>query len=162
MSLLNEKEKEEGTTMKRTYIDSGVLIAAIRGVDSIAQKALQILDDPEREFVSSMFVKLEVLPKSVYHKQSIEQEFYTTFFESVTQWVDDYENIIQAAYREACDTGINALDALHIAAAASLQADELVTTERPVKPIHRAKSMKVVSLHTKKKPIVEHEELQNE
>ena len=65
--------------MKRTYIDSGVLIAAIRGVEPIAQKALEILDDPEREFVSSMFVKLEVLPKAVYHKQSIEEEFYTTF-----------------------------------------------------------------------------------
>jgi len=66
--------------MKRTYLDSGVLIAVIRGVEPIAQKALEILDDPEREFVSSMFVKLEVLSKAVYHKQTIEQEFYTTFF----------------------------------------------------------------------------------
>lgn len=69
--------------MKRTYLDSGVLIAAIRGVEPIAQKALEILDDPDREFVSSMFVKLEVLPKAVYHKQTIEQEFYTTFFNNV-------------------------------------------------------------------------------
>ena len=134
--------------MKRTYIDSGVLIAAIRGVDPIAQKALEILDDPDREFVSSMFVKLEVLPKAVYHKQNIEQEFYTTFFENVAQWADNYEKTIQAAYQEACNTGINALDALHVAAAISLNTDELITTERPVKPIHRTTSVKVVSLHT--------------
>ena len=148
MRLLSEKEQKEGTLMKRTYIDSGVLIAAIRGVDPIAQKALNILDDPEREFVSSVFVKLEVLPKAMYYKQSIEQEFYTTFFENVAQWADNYANTIQAAYQEACDTGINALDALHVAAAASLHADELITTERSVKPIHRATSVKVVSLHT--------------
>jgi predicted nucleic acid-binding protein len=132
--------------MKRTYLDSGVLIAAIRGVEPIAQKALEILDDPEREFVSSMFVKLEVLPKAMYHKQTIEQEFYTTFFDDVTLWAKNYRRIVQNAYQEACETGINALDALHVAAAASVHADELITTERPMKPIYRAKSVKVLFL----------------
>ncbi len=84
LKLLNGEESEKGKSMKRTYIDSGVLIAAIRGIEPIAQKALEILDDPDREFVSSMFVKLEVLPKAAYHKQTLEQEFYTTFFDSVT------------------------------------------------------------------------------
>ncbi len=133
--------------MKRTYIDSGVLIAAIRGIDPIAQQALAILDDPEREFVSSMYVKLEVLPKAVYHKQGIEQEFYTTFFDSVTIWADDWREILRTAYQEACETGINALDALHVASAASVNADELITTELSTKPIHRAKSVKVISLY---------------
>lgn len=39
-------------------------------------KALLILDDPEREFVSSAFVKLEVLSKAIYHKQQEEIEVY--------------------------------------------------------------------------------------
>ena len=71
--------------MKRTYIDSGVLIAAIRGIDPIAQKAIAIIDDPEREYVSSMFVKLEVLPKSVYHKQEIEQEFRVVALQTIEE-----------------------------------------------------------------------------
>jgi hypothetical protein len=48
---------------KRTFLDSGVLISAAHGTDNTALQALQILDDPDLAFVSSIFVKLEVLPK---------------------------------------------------------------------------------------------------
>jgi predicted nucleic acid-binding protein len=147
--------------MKRTYIDSGVLIAAIRGIDPIAQKAMAVIDDPEREYVSSMFVKLEVLPKPIYHKQDIEQEFYETFFQGITMWAKDFDLIIANAYQEACDAGINALDALHIAAAVSVKADEFITTENLTKPIHRATSVRVVALHTIEEETVPHEEEQN-
>jgi hypothetical protein len=51
---------------KRTFLDTGVLIAAARGQDVASIAALNILDDQSREFVSSPFVKLEVLPKAVY------------------------------------------------------------------------------------------------
>jgi hypothetical protein len=37
----------------RTFTDSGVLITAARGLGPKALKALSILDDPDREFVSS-------------------------------------------------------------------------------------------------------------
>lgn len=37
-----------------TYVDTGVLIAAARGQAAVAFKALDILDDPNREFASSM------------------------------------------------------------------------------------------------------------
>jgi predicted nucleic acid-binding protein len=133
--------------MKRTYVDSGVLIAAARGIDAIAQRAMNILDDPEREFVSSVFVKLEVLPKSIYHHQAIEVEFYTTFFDSVAVWADNFARIAELAYKEACQTGINALDALHIAAAASVGVEEFITSERPTKPLHRAKTVRIVSIY---------------
>jgi hypothetical protein len=53
--------------MIRTYLDAGVLISAARGKAPLATKALDILDDPNRQFVSSVFLKLEVLPKAVYH-----------------------------------------------------------------------------------------------
>ena len=46
------------------YVDSGVLLAAARGVDAIAQEAFAVLDDPDAQFASSIFVKLEVLPKA--------------------------------------------------------------------------------------------------
>ncbi len=49
-------------------------------------KAMQVLDDPDREFVSSPFLKLEILPKAVYGKRQAEVEFYQTFFAAVRHW----------------------------------------------------------------------------
>ncbi|MEC4814457.1 MAG: hypothetical protein SAK29_14460 [Scytonema sp. PMC 1069.18] len=46
--------------VKSQFIDSGILIAAARGEGAIAQKVLAILQDPNRIFVSSIFLKLEV------------------------------------------------------------------------------------------------------
>lgn len=43
--------------MTRTFIDSGVLIVAARGEGAIAERALAILEDPNREFASSVFLK---------------------------------------------------------------------------------------------------------
>lgn len=51
-----------------TYIDSGVLISAVCGEESIAKRALEFLDDPDRDFASSILVKLEVLPKAIYNR----------------------------------------------------------------------------------------------
>ena len=129
-----------------TYIDAGVLIAAARGSGSIAQRALSILDDPNREFVSSIFVKLEVLPKAVYHNNKAEADFYRAFFAAVLHWADSLDTISQTAFKEACYRGLSGMDALHVAAAASVAASELITTERPEKPIHRARSVRIISI----------------
>ncbi len=64
---------------KKTYIDSGVLITAFRGVELASIRANTILNDGNREFVSSQFVKLEVLPKAIYYNQQDEVEFYRNF-----------------------------------------------------------------------------------
>lgn len=50
--------------MTRTFIDSGVLIVAARGDLAIAERALVIQEAPEREFASSIFLKLEVQQSS--------------------------------------------------------------------------------------------------
>ncbi len=70
--------------MKRTYVAAGVLIAAARGQAPMAARAFEILDDPDREFAASLFLKLEVLPKAMYHKNLAEVEFYETFFNAVS------------------------------------------------------------------------------
>jgi len=132
--------------MIRTYIDSGVLIAAHRGKEILADKAMGILDDSNREFVSSVFLRLEILPKAIYHKNEDEIEFYQTFFNTVVEWALPLDAIAQQAYLEACSLGLAAIDALHVAAAIALHADELVTTEKREKPMHRVTSLKVVSL----------------
>lgn len=48
--------------MIRSFIDSGVLVTAARTVGELSEKALSILEDPEREFDKSEFIKLEVIP----------------------------------------------------------------------------------------------------
>lgn len=132
--------------MKRTYIDSGVLIEAVRGTNAVAMKARGIITDTNREFASSIFVKLEVLPKATYYKNADEIVFYEDFFNSVVHWAHPDDRLMQAAYQLACDFGIAALDALHVAAAISVGAEELITTEKLSKPIHRATGITVVSI----------------
>ena len=51
------------------------------------------------------------------------------------------------AEREVARSGLNGLDALHVAVASALGADESVTTKRSGKAVHRAMGIRVVSIH---------------
>ncbi len=132
--------------MKITFIDSGVLITAARGVGEDSEKALEILADSSREFASSEFIKMEVMPKAIYNRKTAEAEFYESFFSAVTYWANDIEKVIQDAYNIACQYGLAAMDALHVAAALSVGAEEFVTTEKKTKPMFRVSSIKVISI----------------
>lgn len=107
---------------------------------------MEILDDPVREFASSDFVKLEVLPMPAYHGRAEEVAFYRAFFASVAHWAPVSGALSDAALEEACRTGMHALDALHVAAAIALGAVELVTAEGAAKPIHRTSRVRVLSI----------------
>lgn len=130
----------------RTYLDASVLIRAARGDDGLALSALRVMDDENRDFVSSAFVQLEVLPKALYNKQQAEAEFYLEFFSGVSEWADPTGEVVQQAYHQATAFGLAAMDALHVAAARLLRADELITTEKPTKPLYRVTGVKVVAL----------------
>ncbi|NMC19428.1 MAG: hypothetical protein GYA33_03310 [Thermogutta sp.] len=67
--------------MKRTDIDANVLIAAFQGEGEVCQRALRVLDDPDRKFVVSDYLRLEVLPKPTFHKKREEIEFMQAVFE---------------------------------------------------------------------------------
>ena len=131
---------------KVAYIDSGVLINAFRGIDGVSIKATQALDDSTCTFASSVFVQLETLPKSHYNKQLLEVEFYNTFFDAVSVWAKDLNTIIKIADGIAKNYGLAAMDALHIAAAISINADEFLTTEKVTKPMHRVSEIRVISI----------------
>lgn len=131
---------------KITFIDAGVLIAASHGTGEVARRALEVLNDPERAYASSRFVKLEVLPKARYFQRIDEVAFYEAFFQEVSRWAEPIEPVLVRALGEAPVTGLSAMDALHVAAAAVTGASELVTTEKPGKPIHRALSVAVRSI----------------
>jgi predicted nucleic acid-binding protein len=132
--------------MIRTFIDAGVLIAAARGTGIGAERALNTLKESNREFASSIFLKLEVLPKAIYNQRTAEVEFYEAYFSIVSHWATDIESIIQAAYQESSLGGLGAMDALHIAAAVSVDAVEFMTYEKPEKSIYRTRSIQVISV----------------
>lgn len=130
-----------------TFIDSSVLIVAWRSADVALQlKALSILADPNRSFVASDFVELEVMPKAVYHKQRTEQMFYQQFFNRLAVKVRNRRGLEASASSVAARFGLNAMDALHIAAALEAGADEFITAERPTSPLSRVRGVKVVSI----------------
>ncbi|NUN50186.1 MAG: PIN domain-containing protein [Candidatus Brocadiae bacterium] len=131
-----------------TYVDADVLIAAARGTPDISDAALAILEDPHRTFASSDFIRLEVLPKSTFTGRNEEIAFYEDYFAGVSAWPADANEVVKAAMKEAQRNGLSALDALHVAAAWVTGAEELVTGEKPGRPIHRTSLIRVISLRT--------------
>jgi hypothetical protein len=136
-----------GTEVKLTFVDAGVLIGAARGGTEQARRAMAVLDDPERSFAASPFLRLEVLPQALFHRRTAEVAFYEAFFAEVSTWATDLPAIVEAAQREASTYGVEAMDALHVAAAASAGAVELVTAEKPTRSIHRARSITVKTIY---------------
>jgi len=129
----------------RTFLDSGVLIAATRLLDPNAERAVKLLEDPNRVFLTSPFVYLEVVPKAIFYKKRLEQSFYDRYFKTAV-WFREVGKIEAAAQTEAIRTGLGAMDALHLAAAHLSHAGEFITTEKPAKPIHRSSLVKVLYL----------------
>jgi predicted nucleic acid-binding protein len=127
--------------MKRTYLDSSVLIHAVQGVDG--GKALQLIEDPERDFVAATFLKLELLPQPTIHRRVKELAFLEAFFGRITAWEEATEELLADAVKEAARVPLSAVDAIHVAAARRLRADELVTGEKPGRPLHQVKGLKV-------------------
>ena len=51
--------------------------------------------------------------------------------------------MVTAALAEASAVPLSAADAIHVAAAKRLKADELITAERPGRPLHKTRSLTV-------------------
>lgn len=132
--------------MIKTYVDSGVLIEAYRSVSPLAALALAILTDPNRTFVTSEFVRLEVRPKPAYFGRAKEVAFYDAYFKGATRTVSVTRALVRRAQQRAESFGLSAVDALHVAAAEIAGADELVTAERRTSPLARVSSIRVVSI----------------
>jgi hypothetical protein len=109
---------------------------------------MAILDDPERSFASSDFVRLEILPKALFNRRTNEVEFYMEFFRAVSNWPASTDSVVRHAYEIGVEFGLSALDALHVAAAISAGAEEFITTEKPGKPLHRTTEIRVRSIQT--------------
>ena len=122
--------------MTRTFLDAGILIAAVRGQEKEAARALAILEDPERSFLTSDFLRMEVLPKAIYYQRPAEVALYERYF-ARAQSVPVSAVLVAQAYTEACTFGLSALDALHLTFAKAGGAEEFITTENPTQPLFR-------------------------
>lgn len=136
-------------TERRTYLDANVLIAAWNGDADTRAWARAVLDDPQRTFVVSDFVRLEVLPKPTFHRRASELVFMETIF-SMAEQVAVEPALVAHALAMAGKYDLHPLDALHLAAAARAGVDELVTLERPEKPMCQQTEVRVVSLRAKR------------
>jgi predicted nucleic acid-binding protein len=119
---------------------------AARGTPEAAALALPFLQDANREFITSEYVRLEVLPKPTYFRNAVEKDFYDAFFRINTRTIPTSIPLIELAMDEACNIGLSALDAIHIACAVFGGAEEIVTSEKSTKPMHRTRLVRVVSI----------------
>ena len=133
--------------MIRTYVDSSVLIAAAAQRGPLVPESLAILDDPQRRFLASLFVELEVYPAARRNRRTSEVSFFDEFFQdALYPRARDYERCCERVVELLTDYPISPLDALHVAMAIELGADELVTAEKPGKGITKTGLIDVVSL----------------
>jgi predicted nucleic acid-binding protein len=120
-----------------TFLDASVLINAVRGADPARKmRALAVLGDPDREFAATRYLVLEVLPVPKCYKLNSEVAFYERYFAGVAIWIEP-ALLLQPAYDLACKYALGAMDALHLAAAISANA-EFISAERTTKPIYSA------------------------
>ena len=131
-----------------TYLDTSVLLAAWRGEQAIADAAMKYLDDPEREFVVTDFLKLELLPKALFHKQVEEAEFFQEFLNAATTIVHISPEMLNDVVNLASQHGLAAIDAIHAFAAIQTSA-EFVTKEKKTKPFSNITrdTLKVISIN---------------
>jgi len=118
--------------MLRTYLDTGVLIEAAAG----RGPAVALVRDTRRVFLSCPFLDLELLPQTIRNRKRGQQEFLEAYL-AATERIEDMDTIFREAFRQASHSPVSGMDALHIAAAHLLGADELITTEKPGKAIYK-------------------------
>ncbi len=131
----------------KTFLDSGVLLTAWKGKPADAAKAMSVMHAPQREFVTGQMVKLELLPKPTYFKHRDELEFYQLHLDATKAEAALDPAIAEAALTLAKKHGLAAADALNIAGAIHLGAEEFVTSELPGKPMFRVREIQVTTLH---------------
>ena len=136
------------TPPTKTYLDSGVLIAASHGNEAANAKAMTYLDDPQRVFIASDFVRIETEPIARYHHQTAEADFYAEYLRSVLAYVPTTPDLMARGIEYVAQFGVLGIDALHLAAAEIGGAEEFITTEGPPRPFFRvsAAPFRIVSI----------------
>jgi predicted nucleic acid-binding protein len=131
---------------KRVYVDSGVLITALKVDDeALALKALEEISRSDVEYLFGPMVELEVLPKPIKHYPKQAEFFREWFSKASCVWYS--EDIHAEAIDKVANYPISCMDATHIATAIIAGADEVITSEQPTKPMFMQKDVAVRSLY---------------
>jgi predicted nucleic acid-binding protein len=126
----------------KTYLDTNVLMAAFKGEHELHRKALDVISDEKRSFVVSDYLRLELLPKPIFNRFEEEVEFMREFIDSAEDDIPSNPSVTKTAIDFASKYDISPIDALHVSCAVA-GADELITLEKPEKPMHRVTEVKV-------------------
>ena len=109
---------------------------------------MEIIEDPDREFIVSDYLKLEVIPKPTFFENHDEVQFMQAFMDNASWQVNATPLITTQAIALACRYGLSAMDALHAETAIEAKADEFITIEKSTRPLSRIIEIKVVSLRS--------------
>jgi hypothetical protein len=134
----------------RTVIDSCVLRVALEGEGEANRKAIETLNDTNRKFMAVDFVALEVIPKPIFNKIQDQALFYKLFFDEAPIHVEVTSDVTNLALQLASEHNIGPMDSLIVSSAIIGGADELITMEKPTKPMYKVKEVKIISLYTQK------------
>ncbi len=121
------------------------------GEQALSDLCFEVIDDPNREFVASDFLRLELLPKPIFNGKEESVNFYNEYISSVSKMIETNPEAISSAFGLAATFGLSAFDALHFQAAIEAGASEFITTEKPTKPFFNInhESVKAISLRSK-------------
>jgi hypothetical protein len=133
----------------RTVIDSCVLRAAFEGIGGEDnKKALAVLDDTNREFIAVDFVALETIPVPTFNKRYDQVHLFQSFFDNAPLRAEVSAGVTALAIQLASVHGIGPTDALIVSSAIIGGADEMITMEKPTKPMFRVNEVKITSLYS--------------
>lgn len=133
----------------RTVLDSCVLRTAFEGEEGdINKRALSVLDDTDREFIAVDFIALETIPKPTFYNRQDQVLIFSTFFTEAPHRAEVSTKVTKLAIELASEYDIQPMDALIVSSAIISGADELITMEKPTKPMFKVKAVKVISLQS--------------
>lgn len=130
---------------RRVYIDSCVLVHALKSKSElIAIRAISEISKSDVEYIFSPLLELELIPKAWIHYRE-QAEFYAEWLEHATRVPYD-SDVHKASMEQAKNYDIQGFDAVHVGTAIIADADELVTTEGPTKPMCTTRELRVRSI----------------
>ena len=132
-----------------TYVDACLLIAAFQNRSERDRRAVEVLGDRRRIFVTSDALWLEVMPKALFNKRPDEADFYADFFGRAQQRLSWNTATLQRAHTLASTYGLAAMDAIHIAFALEAGADQFISAENSGKRMFAVQEMPVLTIALK-------------
>lgn len=130
----------------RTYLDTGVLLAAYKGDEAASDRAMAIIADEERSFIASDLLTIECVCPAIRSRHFAQAAFCSEFINSCDH-IELNRDISQSAIQFLSNHAIQIIDAMHICAAVHAGAEEFITTEAVTKPFFQlAVPLSVISI----------------